>query len=392
MLHVDAGILEAWREDAAEESEWMVRMLLTSAASPEHALAVARDAVRALKWEDGEWDLLALRTGVLIQVREADPFDAILTDLVIGLEQRGIDGTLSCWELPPAAQPPEIAHLLECRLSVVGARSERVPQSYLWTPDSDAHLRVITAADRWCHAFGPAAHYAFGSGTVMPVAIRPQESVAERMRDDVARGLRVQLHAIGEHEFRMVLAVPHSGRVTLIAGSVDGEHLPWHQVLAEFIDLLDAHARDLAYGYVKRGWSIESFGFGTCPLDWPVRAHYAPTGIGFTEYAFDDLLVPDAFGVQLLGEGFAGRVDPGDEWTISAVAENRTLVQARALEAWFETPFLEFPDEPTPLGGVEVARAAAERPAPEVLARARGDFASILFTPDALTALGHPNR
>jgi hypothetical protein len=87
--------------------------------------------------------------------------------------------------------------------------------------------------------------------------------------------------------------------------------------------------------------------------------------------AFEDELVPDAFGLQLLGPGYAGRVPGQRDWITSGSGSGSVVLAHESPDAWFERSF-------APFGG---HRSTPTDPAdvPEVLARAREDFAEILF-------------
>jgi hypothetical protein len=102
-------------------------------------------------------------------------------------------------------------------------------------------------------------------------------------------------------------------------------------------------------------------------------------------WAFEDLLASDAFGVQLLGPGYAGRLDPSDVWEARVLGGDATLVARVDAGAWFDAPFETRwrhwppgrPHPPVP-------------PVPRVLAAAREEFAPILEAPGAFSRLGVP--
>jgi hypothetical protein len=155
----------------------------------------------------------------------------------------------------------------------------------------------------------------------------------------------------------------------------------WRSELAQFIEVLRERADDLAYGYAMRGWEV----FGALALDdfsydWPVRQNARPRGTWGAHVAFEDLFAPDAFGVQLLGAGYAGRLPhlTGTPWSIEAVGELGALVAHHDPEAWFSAPFVRLMDRKPP----------ELRDVPEVLAEARDLMAPILHAPGALVELG----
>jgi hypothetical protein len=90
--------------------------------------------------------------------------------------------------------------------------------------------------------------------------------------------------------------------------------------------------------------------------------------------AFYDEYAPDAFGSQLLGPGYAGRVPPAPSYVKRAVAD-ALLLEHEDPAAWYEQPFV-----PATVALRNIARA----PVPPVLANARAELAPILFRPDVI--------
>lgn len=127
-------------------------------------------------------------------------------------------------------------------------------------------------------------------------AVAPDEPVDERMLADYASGGSPQVTAVRGDEFRAVAARGHSGRISFTAGTV-GEAPAgwWRPPLADYVKLLTQSAGLLAYGH--------------------------------------------AFGVQLLGPGYAGRLDPSDAWEAQVVGGDATLVAHVDAGAWFDAPF-----------------------------------------------------
>ncbi len=138
--------------------------------------------------------------------------------------------------------------------------------------------------------------------------------------------------------------------------------------------------------------------------DWWPSFRYATSNLDYTPY--EDVLAPDAFGVQLLGPGYRDRVPRGPDWEHRDLGDGCVLLVHRDLAAWFAEPMpaispqdamLQAPDFPIP----EVVRRAVEEFAdpiraispqdamvrhrdfaiPDVVRRAREVFAGILVTP-----------
>jgi hypothetical protein len=129
----------------------------------------------------------------------------------------------------------------------------------------------------------------------------------------------------------------------------------------------------LVYGFVKRGTNPSVAERATSQIqDWPRIPHFNAWNL--SAESFEDEFVPDAFGAQMLGPGYEGRVPAGPSWKSSATGRGRVVLEHVDPAAWFEAPL------PT---GVKSGQPAPETvPIPEVLLAARRDFAPILFHDD----------
>jgi hypothetical protein len=138
---------------------------------------------------------------------------------------------------------------------------------------------------------------------------------------------------------------------------------------------MQATSAKIVYGFLKRGSYLPAAESGySLSQDWPPAEHHQPaTQLG---EAFEAEYAPDAFGLQLLGPGYAGRLLGGLDWNQIPVDAGRVILERRDPAAWFAEPFVPFGGRPNytllPIPSV-----------PDVLKRARHDFADILFT-DAL--------
>jgi hypothetical protein len=394
VVDIAERIWSAWRENAEHDTEWYLELLLSAVgdnveaerALGESVLEVQRvyadEPPRADERDPpspGEWDWLRVSDGVLVTITECDRFDSVLREVAAGLERRGISGAFDLWEQPPGVPPPRKAPLLECRVRVGGQRLRRGPRDYRWQADPDAYEVVLAAADRWCRQQPDRAAHSLSVGTIGWVAIKAHEDVRHRMRDAVDGGRGARLAAVAGDEFRAV-AAHTSGGISLVVGgsAVDGDR--WRRELAELTGVLREHADLLAYGHVMRGWQVSAALLGD-PLsyDWPSRADDRPRGIGFTAEAFDDLYAPDAFGVQLLGPGYADRLPDSAAWQANPVGSSAVLLEHVDPPAWFEAPFVPFDQQLRP----------EDRPQPEFLTRGRAELAPILYSPGVLSRAGY---
>jgi hypothetical protein len=212
-------------------------------------------------------------------------------------------------------------------------------------------------------------------GTVGPLPVAPGEDLRERILGAVAEREHVEMDALTAQGFRSFAARPVAGGVSLVAGA----GFVGREMLAELTAVLREHADLLVYGYVRRGWALgAALSNARLPDDWPDRPDPQPRGIGFTRQAFDDVFAPDAFGVQLLGPGYAGRVPESRVWQQEQVGGS-VLLEHVDLAAWFDAPALPFGQMVAP----------SDRPVPDLLGTARVELAPILYTPGALSRAGY---
>jgi hypothetical protein len=110
--------------------------------------------------------------------------------------------------------------------------------------------------------------------------------------------------------------------------------------------------------------------------DWPSRPGSRPVGGGFASCAFEDLFAPDAFGVQLLGAGYADRLPVEGPWRVSKAGSESILLEHRNAETWFANP------------AVPEGVTAHEHAIPQVLSDARAQLAPLLYSPGCLSRYG----
>jgi hypothetical protein len=332
----------------------------------------------------GEWSWLRVADGVLVNMIESEFFDEILLEVAQALERRGIEGTFRLWHEYTDITHPSIAHHVECRISVRGKRVHHELRGYRWQPDADAQAAVLFAADQWCRRQPGTATCSIRKDTFGWVPVSACEVLADRMIEAVGDDMGITVSCMAGDEFRGVGARSYVRGVSLVAGGPSIDDGAWRTALAEFTDLLRQLADCVAYAYIKRGWAANQALEADDSLlyDWPSRPDYAPRGIGFTAQAFEDVYAPDAFGVQLLGPGYADRVPTSPSWRKERAGRAAVVLEHDDLPAWFDTPFVPYDARLVP----------EQRPQPPVLTAARTELAPLLYTPGVLHRNGYADE
>jgi hypothetical protein len=368
---------------------------------PEGDVAAAEDALRAVaaavvdEYQQralalnvmeppfaGEWDTMETSQGLRVIVRESNALREALPEVAARLSARGITGTLDLsQQTPPTRWLPWTAPALMCRLRLQGGRAPNpIGQGLTWRPEPEATARVLEIAERWSRAQRPLHETRLSIGTTGDIVLEPGEDVGARLQRAAAADHPAKLTVIGPDGGFRILSVLWAGTVALTTGLTDDSNLNWRPLVNELLDVLRGLADHVVYGYLRRGWDItEATNPGYTHVDWPRReAAYPPRG-GSTRFAFENVAAPDAFGVQLLGPGYADRAITSPGWRHESVGPERSLLYHDDFDAWFSAPF-STQDKPhtTP----EARR--------QTLTRARHDLAPILASPALLTQHGWP--
>jgi len=171
--------------------------------------------------------------------------------------------------------------------------------------------------------------------------------------------------------FRLLKVAFTKGDISLVEGGAALAAGTWEQPYEALLEQLRSAAKWAAYGYVKRGRRpIDVLG-SALTYDWVPALHYGSYNLSNTVY--EDVLAPDAFGAQLLGRGYAGRIPSDPDWTEERLEEDATLVVHRDPEAWFGRPL-------PPVTPADFIARDPSFPTPDVLVEARETFAAILAT------------
>jgi hypothetical protein len=367
-------VWEDWRAQSADSSKPWIALLFSSELDTDEARRKLAEAVQRVVSEferghddltAGAWNMAKVPEGVMLTVGEkCGAFELLLKRVAEDLEKKGLTGAFDLYELPEVPRPPKLTDLVEARLRV---RGERVPQGYRhrWAAEPQALWRVASAGVGWCLENRADQTVTFQVRTIPPLPVRATDDVDALLREGIesAAGLGyVALRSIGADRFRSLAVEPSQGRVTLVAGGSSISANGWVDAVADLTELLRRTSGDLVYGFVKRGsFTQEAEAGWSLTRDWPQPG---PSKRG---EAFEDGYVPDAFGIQLLGPAFAGRIPSGPDWGQTRLDGGRVLLEHREPEAWFRGPRLE-----DSLKGIST-------PSADLLTAARADFAAMLF-------------
>jgi hypothetical protein len=317
----------------------------------------------------GAWNLAKVPEGVMLTVGEkCEAFELLLGSVAGELERSGVSGVFGLYEVPQVSRPPKLTDLLELRMRVNGERAPWGNYKQRWAPEPEALWRVVSAGVDACLRNEADRGVSLQVRKLPPLPVLPSDDVEALLREGIAQaeGLgSVVLRRIGANRFRSLAVEPSWGRVTLVDGgsAIHGEG--WVDAARELTDLLRATSGDVVYAFVKRGSFPHMAELGnSLEHDWPEL----PSRLSQLGEPFEDQYVPDAFGIQLLGPGFADRLPTGPHWLQTPLDSDRTLVEHRDLDAWLRGPRLE------------EALMGVSPPDGELVAAARADFASLLFS------------
>jgi hypothetical protein len=379
-IEVAPRVWNAWRKAAQTGDEWELRLALVGDGPPEDMQTAFGRIVKELERATadptyiGEWWSAVLDGCLVIRVAESDDFEATLADVCSGLARLGVAGTIDVWEPAPGFAPPELAPMLCCGVRVRGERHHRGEGRYHWTADADAYARVLAAAVSWC---GVAVSLQTAATGWVALDGRDGEQLVPAMTREVGRRLWCAVASGDAGAFRAAQANTR-GSIVLIAGGVDD----WERALESLRAFLGEVAGELVYGAVRRGWKARAaLDDGRLPADWPRRPAERPRGNMATATAFEDLLAPDAFGVQLLGASYASRLEldagAAGRWHTERVGDATLLAHAEPAR-WFAAP-------PTRQAGHDVIVAPD---ASDLLTTARHDLRAIVYEPGVLASFG----
>jgi hypothetical protein len=376
----------------------VLALRLDSPLDPALAADRARAAIAALDiGGEVHWSVELEPAGVILrQWGFAPDVGATLGALSRALEGCGVDGRLVAHTPEPEAVHTPLAErdeeLLECHVRVRGERRLYTPEHELqlaarrgreppdpvvrFFPDDAALHAGIEAALDWVASPPDGADlWSFGDA--------PHRDVCE-VRAHIAAALAAAVdrsHVLAtawwesDASFRMMAVWPGTGDVSFVEGGTRLAAGDWRPAYAALLEALQAASDWGSYGLIKRGRQPAQAG-RSLTYDWVPALHYGSYNLA--HHPYEDVLAPDAFGAQLLGSGYAGRIPSGSEWERIDLESDVVLLLHRDPAAWFGVPL-------PPVTPDDFIRRDPSFPTPEVLLRAREDLAKILVTADVVS-------
>ena len=148
---------------------------------------------------------------------------------------------------------------------------------------------------------------------------------------------------------------PAQGRVTVAEGGPVLHRAGWRPSVAAVTELVELVSGDAVYGFVRRVPALTDAEFASPrSTDWLRRS-------SLEAIAHEEHRAPDAYAIQLLGPGYAGRIPGGADWRATDLTAGRVLLEHVDPAAWFDELTLEqaFRGESIPTAAVvERARAS----------------------------------
>lgn len=380
VVRVAEGVWAEWRAQERESGKPAIDLLFVGRGASEWSADVLRAVMMDVmvrfevdptkvgvgvdELSVGVWRFVDVPEGVWVAVRpKAELFRPLLTELVNALEMAGDAGEVKLYVPPEAPNLPREAELLEARVRIVGERYPIIAEKWASRiADLDA---LVSAGIGWCSAnVGDVAVTLQSGGFPARMVPAVGDFVAE-FSDALGPSRRrfAGLRNIGRNWFRAFAVEPRKGWMTLIAGGALLEDAGWEHELATLRAWILENAEHIAYARVRRGRSVQAAEHGQPRIQYRAELEH-----GDDAGAYEELFVPDAYGLQLVSPEIDQRLRLDQSWETATVGDS-VVVQAADLNAWFGSP--------------ASTRDGGEGPAAEVLSGARRAFADALFDDEA---------
>ncbi|HST48547.1 hypothetical protein [Jatrophihabitans sp.] len=282
------------------------------------------------------------------------------------LERRGLSGKLQ--PTPPVrypdwlsgAQPPVPTAFLAWSVDRAAEAADPYRSSH-WHVPAEATYRIAALADRWARLPGAELRLRYN---VYRAAVN---------LDDASGPLARSLFETGMAGLEFV---DDAGQqATNVAFDVGGTSLfqdiggtgGWQAQVDRLRAALTALPAEVDLGFIRMGIRA-SVGIDSMATVQPLPG-IEEYHVRYNTHLLDRYL-PDAHGIQVLRTAHLDRARDLSGWEVTELGEGRFLVQAADLTPWY----------------------GAAQPDPDVLARARADFASALLTEEVISANPPPWR
>jgi hypothetical protein len=225
--------------------------------------------------------------------------------------------------------------LIECRVRLRGASYQAGAGGHRrWRATPAALDAATSSAIAFC--YGPDAQDRILFAELRRSRFRPEDEP----RPYIERALRKEgggvVHLIGQSDglYRAAGFDVAGGRLTLFEGGdevADG----WRMTAARMRDQLIALAPFAVYGFIKRGnLSGAALLGGSLMYDWPAMPG-SSMAARQTGEVLECAFAPDAFGIQLLGPDYSGRIPAFPAWVTTPLGNGAVLLESSNPEAWF---------------------------------------------------------
>jgi len=389
---ITESVWETWREREAAFKKPAIALLLTADAPSETALSAVAEATSEVmqprlaiaaaagpgeeEFRTGYCSVARVPQGVLLRVAEGpDDFEGLLRGIAQGLQARGIDGEFDLYEAEGILELPERVDLFECHLRVRGERVGRPKGGHDWKADPAALANAAEAGIAWCRGNDPHLPLSLVVSLLPPFVLGAKDDVHGYLREAIegtsmAGGGVVHLTSAAPDRFRTFAIAAWTGRVGLIEGGPAAKE-DWRASVRHLTKEMGASAPWTVYGFLKRGsLRINAVLGASLPSDWLDIPH--TNALVREREAFENQLVPDAFGAQLLSVGHRAHIPDGPDWRVEPLASGQVLVVHVDPTVWFDGSLVRFGGHPNPYYD-------PFPPAPQFLTRAREDFDRLLY-------------
>jgi hypothetical protein len=403
VLEVDDGVIALAERIERSYGPAVLAIAVESPLDQDVVFQQTSAAVGSLRAGEVHWSVDADRSGVVIrQWGHVADAGAMVRALCRACGEHGVEGRLvehAQGQQPTRPRQPELVplggrelDLLECHIRVRGERRLFVPDHELqlatrqnrepqrstasFFPDDDALLAGVEAALAWIGS-PPAGTELSLWGSHRDVG-EVQALIARRFAQVVWRqqaGCSVWWET--ENAFRLAVLRPEMGDISLAEGGTKLEAGEWEPAYDALLHALRSTSPWAAYGLIKRGRQPRAVG-NSLVYDWVPATHYGSHYHTVDHTIYEDVLAPDAFGAQLLGPGYAGRIPMGADWQKVEIDDDAALLTHRDPEAWFGRPL-------PPINHSDPLWRSPDYPMPEVIRRARTDLAPILAHHDVVS-------